>query len=451
MPLRSKVSGSWQKTSLPMTRVSGTWKPAKQVWTKVGGQWKKVFDLETADPFDGSGNLDGQDTPGFAPWKVYNGSWTKSGGNAVAGSLNSVAGIETGISENIELEIDVNASESGAGTAFWIQDQSNWWGAQTFYQTYSFTNSPTTVFYNYSCSTTFYTVTPTTNTPTNPTISGNVTVVSNYSSVGTNFSTGSKTCTASKTVSAYTANSTGCTSSCTVVNAPAFGATCNNPGRVFPVTNCGTSCSNCTLPSPTSSTGPAFIIGNNCPPFSTSPGFICSGTVAVYNSATYSCTTTPGTPGNVTGCTHAVSVFVGPNAANITSFDGRSYNAPCNNAVSYSCTLSPGSITTPGNTITSTSKQTRLIRSISGSVSPVPGTENNIGDGNNIGGMVTRITPTQVRVTAYSGAARSGTTFPTQTYSIGPGTSKGTKHGILVSGVPTSQTYSISRFKATLI
>ena len=446
MPLHSKISGSWQKMSLPMARVSGSWKPAKQVWTKVNGEWKKVFDLEEADPFDGSGDLNGQDTPGFVPWKTYKGSWSKSGGSAVAGSLDSVAGIETGISDNIELEIDMNASQSGAGTAFWIQDQSNWWGAQTFYQTYSFTNSPTTTFYNYSCFVTFYNVTTNNNNPvTTGTLSGNTT----YASVGKNFSTGSRVCRNDGTVSGYTPSSTGCTSSCTVQTGPVAGSTCNNPGRVWPITSCGNACANCTLPSPTSNTQPWPISGNTCPSPGTISGFLCSGTVSSFSSLTYSCTTTPGT---AVGCTHtASSTSSFATVSNSASLDFRSYTPPCNTSISYSCTPSFSSITTPGNTVTSTSKQTRLIRSLNGTVSTVSGTINNIGDGNNIGGLVTRITPTQVRVTAYSGAARTGTTFPSQTYTVPSGTSKGTKHGILVSGVPTSQTYSISRFKATLI
>jgi len=445
MPLRSKVSGSWQKTSLPMTRVSGAWKPAKQVWTKVGGQWKKVFDLETADPFDGSGNLDGQDTPGSAPWKVYNGSWTKSGGNAVAGSLNSVAGIETGISENIELEIDVNASESGAGTAFWIQDQSNWWGAQTFYQTYSFTNSPTTVFYNFSCTPTFYNVTTNSNSPTT---SVSASTSTNYNTRGNNFSTGSRFCSANGVMSSYTASATGCIGTCSTQIAPGSGSACSPRSTVFPVTSCGSSCSNCNpIPSPEFyNFSPTFL--TNCPSpvtqFSSNP---CAGTVASFFSVTYSCTTTPG---SAIGCTHAVATTGNAFLSNSTSQDFRSYTPPCAGSTSFSCVASSSSITTPGNTVTSTAKQTRLIRSIAGSVSPISGTINNIGDGNNIGGILTRITPTQVQVTAYSSAARTGTAFPTQTYSIGPGTSKGTKHGILVSGVPSSQTYSISRFKATL-
>jgi hypothetical protein len=455
MPFHSKISGSWQKVSLPMTRVSGTWKPAKQVWTKVNGEWKKIFDLETEDPFDGSGNLDGQDTPGYAPWKTYKGSWSKSGGSVTAGSLDSVAGIETGVSDNLEIEIDINASQSGAGTAFWIQDQNNWWGAQTFYQQYSFTNAPTTTFYNYSCNATYYNVTTNFNTPTPGNAASyfmNVSESVNYSAVGQNFSYGYRECRDNGTVSGYTAISTGCTGSCSTLSGPSQGSACGPPGGLFYIRNCGSTCANCTVPTPFSTS--FSLTGSNCISGTTNSGSLCSGTVSSSYSSSYSCTFNPGspeTPGTPLGCTHTVSSNAGPFLSNSTGQDFRSFTPPCAGSTVFSCTPSPSSITTPGNTVTSTFKQTRLIRSVGGTVSAVSGTVNNIGDGNNIGGLVTRITPTQVRTTAYSSAARTGTAFPSQTYTIPSGISKGTKHGIMVSGVPNNQTYSISRFKATMI
>jgi hypothetical protein len=105
----------------------------------------------------------------------------------------------------------------------------------------------------------------------------------------------------------------------------------------------------------------------------------------------------------------------------------------------------------PGNTVNSTFRQTKLIRSVGGTVSDVSGTINNIGDANTIGGMTVQLYSNQVIVRPYSAGSKGGTAFPAQTYSIPAGITKGTKHGIVVSGVPTSQGYNISRFKATLI
>lgn len=427
-----------------MTRVGGTWKPAKQMWTKVAGTWKKVFDLEIADPFDGSGSLDGQFTPGSAKWKVYSGSFTKGSGNATAGALNSVAGIETGTSENIELEIDpANANESGTGVAFWIQDQSNWWGAQSFYQAYSFTNAPTSGTNNFVCSSQFFNAAPAKNadtTVTNHNFTQNSTVLSN----GKNYQTGTKRCNTGNW-GTFSETGSGCISSCTEFG-PVSGTSCQPNGSFANVRNCGNACNNCantTFPTNTGS-------GSGCPTSSATSNSVCSSTGLLLTFTSYSCTTNT-VPGTFIGCTHTPASSTGQFATNLTSFDGRGNTEPCLGTTLRTCSPSVQFFTIPGTTVNSTFRQTKLVRSFAGTVSDIPGTVNNIGDANTIGGMAVQLYSNQVIVRSYSGAGKSGTAYPSQTYSIGPGTAKGTKHGIVVSGVPTGQGYNISRFKATLI
>lgn len=139
----AKVGGTWRTVKLPYARVSGQWKPCKQMYAKVGGVWKITFDITAADPFDGTGSLDGQLTPGYAPWEVISGTWTESGGNVSSSDTSDrVAALETGLTD-VEVEIDrTTAATGGDGVAFWIQDQSNWWGVRAYTEEYfvPFTN-----------------------------------------------------------------------------------------------------------------------------------------------------------------------------------------------------------------------------------------------------------------------------------------------------------------------
>ena len=337
MPVKIKNNANWQDLGIPMTRVSGEWKPCKQVWTRVNNEWKKVFDLELADDFNGTGNLDNQFTPGHSKWKVYRGSFTKNGsGNVTAGSLNSVAGIETGTDKNIELQIDPgSASESGTGVAFWIQDQSNWWGAQSFYQAYSFSNSPVTGSNFYSCTFTNYTATKNTNAGTPSGVNFIGTTNSSLTPTGSSFQQGTKTCQGGRWT-AFSLDSSGCTGSCTETGVP-FNTPCSPNGATRFVRNCGpaggcTNCANTTFPTNFSS-GSIF----SCPlPFSNSSS-VCGGTGSLSSTTNYACTPFAGTPGTFANCDHSASPG-GTFATNIFSFDNRGYtDTTCSPASSASC------------------------------------------------------------------------------------------------------------------
>lgn len=438
-------SGNWKKMGVPLTRIGGTWRPAKQMWTKINNEWKKIFDLELNENFDGAGDLDGQSTPGNSIWKTYRGSWSKSGGLVTAGELNSVAGIETGTNQDISLEIDSSStSQAGHGVAFWIQDQSNWWGAQTFYETFTFTNAPNSPFsitYNHSCQYITYT-----STATQQFLGFNVyqVVTQNINPTGVNFSYGVRNCRANGTLSGYTALSTGCTDSCSPQSAPGAGSPCTS--AVY-VTNCGTSCTNCVGGG--TSTGTFF--SSTCPtPTSNTGGNLpnCTTTFSV----NYSCSSVFGP----STCVHNVAFSSSPYATQSDISSSNLPNSPttppCSPATAVSCVSSPSSVFipgTPGTTVTSTRRQTRLIRSQSGSVSTVSSTTSP-DYGGAIGSLEVTLEPSSIKTRAYSGFNKSGTAYPTQTYSIPAGVAKGTKHGIVVSGTPSNQGYSISRFKATL-
>jgi len=438
-------SGEWKRMGVPFTRIGGTWRPCKQMWTKVDNQWKKVFDLELPDTFAGSGNLDGQLLPGNSVWKTYRGTWTKGSNTTTADAINSVAGIETGVSQNIRLEVDPSSSaQAGHGVAFWIQDQSNWWGAQTFYETFTFTNSPTSITYNHFC----------TSSPRQGSVvfvagpvfvQGTLTV--GLIATGTNFSEGTRNCRGDKTYGtvSFANGASGCgPSPCSPAGTGAgFGNPCNAP--LF-VKNCGTTCTNCSAPGPGINFSETLPSGSPCPAPAFGQGFI-SPTCANFFSFSYSCSS-----GGESFCSYA---YVPP-FTNFVTFSDQSFSnpvpttPPCPNNVDIVCSAQQQTVTFPGNTVTNTSRRTRIIRSQLGVVSTVSGTTSP-DTGGLIGSIETTLEPSNVRVRTYSGANRTGTAYPIQTYSIPSGTPKTTKHGIVVSGTPTSQGFAISRFKATLI
>ena len=468
-------SPEWRSLGIPLTRVNSDWRPCKQVWTRVNGTWSKVFDLEVADPFDGTGSLNNAFTPGQVIWKVYGGSFNKSGGLATAGTLSSIAGIETGTDKNIQLEIDSgNASQAGTGVSFWIQDQSNWWGAQIYYQAYSITTPGTTVFYNLRCANYTYTVT---NTPGATTF--DVYNITNFSrtSTGISFQYRSRACQGNGRYASSTAlEYSGCAGvvfSCSEV----AGVPANSPCTAAHWSrNCGGSgsCTTCG-PAPSSVTNyvgrsacpssPATFGSNGCGQgdnaVAAGPGTFPSSTFGDWtgniNSTTnIGCSNPESAPGT---CTHTIQPF-GPyfNTNFNGSFDSKPTSPfPCPSGSGQTCEAFPSSITNQPTTSFSTFRKARIIRSIGGSVSEIAST-NNIPDGTTLGGLMTELTSSQVRVTAYSGAARTGAQ-PTLIYNIPAGVAKSTKHGILVAGMPAGtyggapsfQGYSISRFKATLI
>lgn len=444
-----KDNGNWKKLGIPMTRIGGTWRPCKQVWTKVDGSWKKVFDIELADPFDGSGDLNTQETPGGAPWQVVKGGFTKSAGNAVASSLNSVAGLETGTDAGIEVEVDFASSgNAGTGVAFWIQDQSNWWGAHTFYSAYSFFNAPVQTGYYYLCDDSARNYSANFNPST---ASGKSVWETRYflaNQGGTYRSYIRRFCRAGGTLGPGTNQEAfECVYPCTDTYGGAVGEPCNAPKYSY---NCGNTCSNeaCVAP-PTAWSAWNISANTPCPTGGFSTYRYASGTCVVGFTYTYDCATSF----NTASCTHLSSreaILRTFRTNTDISFDNRNYTPPCAPDSSRGCEASFFPFTIPGNQAFSTLRQTKLIRSQSNLISDVSGTINNVGDGNLIGGMVAQITTNQVRLTAYSGAARNSAAFPTQVYNIPAGTNKGTKHGIIVSGTPNSQGYSISRFKVTM-
>ena len=553
----AKVGGTWRTVKLPYARVAGQWKPCKQMYAKVNGVWKITFDITEADPFDGSGSLSGQLTPGYAPWDVISGTWTESGGS-VAASDNSdrVAALETGL-ENVEVEIDrTTAATGGTGVAFWIQDQSNWWGVRAYTEEYFIPFSFST-YYPRTCVGTYSTRTIATNPGTivlgnqipgnqvpGNTVPGNCTattgcttgccpgtykagtlnpgnpVPGNYVSCfytwfnsvnasNTNRFTSlteRRTCSCSGNsnancsfsglsfVSSNCPSSGACSpspfpnSSCTVNTKGTFnrvqcGAACGNcsPISSFCLPGNGTSTGNTTGPCPFSSTN--FLssgqctctytinvtnVSNNNPPTNNAPSnFAPTNNPPTFNNAPTNNTPTNNTPTNnpptfspaTCNCVDSgfsnfpYLTFVGQ-SDNPISLPACSNTQPCSSnnpsgtLYSRNCTNCPTN--DPSCTVTTFGanaayyKRGQLIRKSSGTLNVIANQD--FGD---VGNIYAYTSGNTIGFRQYSAAGRGGTASNIVTYDAG-NVAKGTRHGIIVTAVPYTQSYSIDRFKVNV-
>lgn len=465
----AKVGGTWRTIRLPYTRISGTWRPCKQVYAKVGGVWKIVFDITQDETFDGSGSLSGALTPGYAPWEVLSGTWTKSGGSVSASDASSrSAALLTG-TENVEVEIDrPTVASGGDGVAFWIQDQSNWWGVRAYTEQYyvPFTNY---TFYPYNCTDT-YTYRAVTLVPGNTNtgnIAGynwtssqpfaNVTANSNrYNSTET-----CRTCSCTGTLNSNCsfgglfAGPTTCpfTGACaTVANYANATCTVNTKGTFCRVSSCGGVCGSCTPTSSYCPTGSSFYGSNvTCPP--TGSGSLSSGQCTCTYPTYYSCTAyfNAGTTNPATcSCSDTFQ-----SSSNYVSFVSTNQAAPtcpstspCGSSFYYtSRTCSPcssGCTFSYSGANVAYYKRGQIIRQNAGSLSVI--TNQDFGD---VGNLYAYTSGNVIGFRQYSAAGKTGTVGNLVTYDAGAVT-KGSKHGIIVTAVPYTQSYSISRFKVTI-
>lgn len=466
----ARVGGVWRTIKLPYARVSGSWRPCKQIYTKVNGQWKIAFDLTAADPFDGSGNLSGSLTPGYVPWEGVNGSFTRSSGNAVADSTSErIAAIETGV-ENIEVEIDrPTAASGGTGVAFWIQDQSNWWGVRAYTEEYfvPFTNF---TYYPFNCYATNWN--RTVNTVPGNAIPGNY--VSCYyvatqsptaAASNTNRFTSIQTC---RTCSCNGNLNNNCSfaglspgpnfcpgsGACSTTSFANSSCTVNTKGTFCRVSSCGSACGSCS-PNTTCVTGGPFI-GNsvNCPSpttFTASSGACTCFYPTNYtnypnfnpspgnNAATCSCSDTQ------TGASNFLAFF-STNAGTPTCVNTQ----PCstyNTTQFFQRTCVPcssGCTTSFSGANAAYYKRAQVVRKVGGTFSVI--SNQDFGD---VGNLYAYTSGNIIGFRQYSGEGRTGNSSNVQTFDAGA-VSKGTKHGILVTAVPYTQSFSISRFKANL-
>lgn len=570
----AKVGGTWRTVKLPYARVSGQWKPCKQMYAKVGGVWKITFDITAADPFDGTGSLDGQLTPGYAPWEVISGTWTESGGNVSSSDTSDrVAALETGLTD-VEVEIDrTTAATGGDGVAFWIQDQSNWWGVRAYTEEYfvPFTNF---TYYPFNCTDSFRTR----NITQNPSVPGTaIPGTNNIASPGNVVTPGN--------VSAFgtCTNTTGCTGTCcftpvpstpvpgsnNIVNSGTF-VSCNYSLSYFSmITNrntflatistrtcscSGNSNSNCSLSfgsggnncingcGPTNYPGPSPFpcnrnpdnrsfatrisgCGSGCGPAcgpicgaSPSPSNVNSifqlfcPNASSYNNFSFNnanCSCAYGVSATKANFTNNPPNYNAPNnnpaSNNAPRFNNPpSFNTPTNNVPNYnppnnntptpaSCTCTDGPITNsnylsfissnvsfpvcannipcsstqPTGTLYSRScvacpvgspscitsfsganaayyKRGQIIRKSGGTLNVI--TNQDFGD---VGNVYAYTSGNTIGFRQYSATGRAGTSSNLVTYDAGP-INKGTKHGIIVTAVPYTQSYSISRFKVNV-
>lgn len=465
---------TWKTASLAYTRVANTWRPCKQVWTKVGDTWKIVYDLTIQDEFNGSAGLL-TNTPGNVPWQMIKGTFNLSGsGSATATTNSAVAAVETGLKSEISVEIDNDSSTnlSGMGTAFWIQDQNNWWGAQIYYEFYS---TPST----YQASNNFYC----TYTPYTGYYAPAYSVYANYwhqrrydinvYSTGQTRYTGTRPCNPGGKYAYYVNNDPAsyvCLTGCTYNPAGSGGNPCTSPNRWYSCGAYGT-CNNCGTGSPYSSD--YNTPGNNsCPSgyawSSTYVGYTCN---IVYGYYDYG---------------YCVTNY-SPVAAACYNNAGTQYYQYQNTDDSYGITAycSPGSAKSCTSAVTyyyvpytayATIRKTRLLRSNAGTVSEISSTPNN-GSAKTIGHVKATMSyanPTQAKVDviSYAGAGGTGEQYATISHTLPAADSAaalGTKHGIFVSSVPTTNTsipaglplfgqpasnttqgYSITRFKVNI-
>ena len=411
----AKIGGSWRTIKLPYARISNNWRPVKQIYTKVNGVWRITFDLNAADPFDIAGNLD--KTPGNVLWEQVSGTWTKSGGNASGSTTSSIAAIETGTNDG-EFEIDTASNSSGGpGVGFWITDQQTWWGVRYYTEQFFFTTPGTPFYYPYNCTYTF---------ATRP--AGNL----NPAIPGTPGSSPTQICNVN-----ISDSRTVLSGSCSVTLCP----TCNNDS--FFSINVGTS------PCPASFTNV----------YGTGGGPTCAcGCIenTFYSPGGFS----PGTPGtSPTPATYncpSITFAFGGNAFTFdtsTNYPLPSCTTTTTNAFfqisSASCTINPfGSGPVAGvNSPTITSsvfRRGQLVRSSSGAFSIVQSQ-----DFGPVGNLYARTYGNSIDFRQYSGTGRTGTSSNIVSYATGGG-SRGTKHGMIVTAVPFSQSYNIGRFKANL-
>lgn len=473
----AKVGGTWRTIRLPYARVSGTWRPCKQMYTKVGGVWKIVFDITAADPFDGSGSLSGALTPGYAPWETISGTWTKSGGQVSASdALDRVAALETG-SQNIEVEIDrATPATGGTGIAFWIQDQSNWWGVRAYTEEYfvPFTNF---TFYPFNCTDSF-------RTRTTNTVPGNanpVNYVSCYyvatqgavfsSTNRVNSDAQTRTCTCSGASNANCQVNFGSTLTCVLSctsnftwSSPSANNPCNRTpdNRSFGTrTVCGPACGNCAPTTSFCAPSQSFI-GNtpNCPSPTTfnvsgsfagsnTPGCTCSYPTNYTNTANFNPPTSNPATCSCSDTQNSTSNYLSFISTSLT-VPTCSNTQPCssNNVTSYTLrTCSPcnsGCTTSFSGANAAYFKRGQIIRKSAGTLNVI--TNQDFGD---VGNVYAYTSGNVINFRQYSSTGRGGTASNLVSYDAGAVT-KGTKHGILVTAVPYTQTFSISRFKANL-
>lgn len=446
-----KINGTWNTLKLPYTRVSGTWRPCKQIYTKVGGVWKIAFDLTEADPFDGTGSLSGALTPGYVPWEVLNGTWTKSGGNVAGSTTNSVAAILTG-TEDVEVEIDTASTTTGGpGVAFWIQDQANWWGVRFYTEEY-FVTTPVNSQYNYFCNGAFVTRNA---SNVNPGTYASCYFVPSSSRSVTN--TGISNTQVCRTCSCPTVNTcsfaglfagpNNCSNACSTTNFTNSSCTNNTKGTFCRVSSCAPGCGSCPVSScPNCPPSPPAGNALNCP----SPTTNFLGSFATCNCfCTTNFTNTLNNNAPTYNCPQTVNQYftVYTNAILNPSPFIPNCTTTANNTSGFYAAYSCIAQVTPFTFYTTTSavyKRGQLVRSNAGSVSII--SNQDFGD---VGNLYARTYGNSIDFRQYSTASRGGNASNVVTYSAGSVT-KGTKHGIIVTAVPFTQTYNIGRFKVTL-
>lgn len=449
-----KVNGTWSTVKLPYTRVSGTWRPCKQIYTKVNGVWKIAFDLTADEPFDGTGSLSVALTPGYVPWEVLSGTWTKSGGTVSADTTNTVAAVTTGTTD-VEVEIDTaSTTDGGPGVAFWIEDQANWWGVRFYTEQYFFT-VPVNGTYNYFCNA--QSITRNASSPNPGTYASCYFVSSTSRSVFNGGISNTQTC---RTCACPTVNTCAfgglfagpntCSTSCTTTNYANSSCTNNTKGTFCRVSSCGatgscgtcpvTSCPVCpTVPSATNANCPAPVTGVSNGGFGVCSCF-CNYSYSNFlnnNATTYNCPQTV----NSTFTSYTYSDVTGkypfiPNCVTTANNTSGSFT-------SYSCIAQ----VTPFTYYTNASaiyKRGQLVRSNAGSVSII--SNQDFGD---VGNLYARTYGNSIDFRQYSTASRGGSASNIVTYSAGT-VNKGTKHGIIITAVPYTQSYNIGRFKVTL-
>ena len=272
-----------------------------------------------------------------ATWENIRGSWAIATNKASTSTAGSSYPISTLTFTQEDVTISVGGVGPGMGTAFWVTDSNNWWGAyidgvQTC-QTCTTPGNPSTYAYNYvsggNCAT--YSTVPG-NCATYSTVPGNCATYSTVPGNCATYSTVPGNCATYSTVPGNCSTySTSCSYPCNATNSTAY--PCNAFNKSYP----------CNAYNPVVPGNCASANASNCNSFNTSNcnsfNAVVPGNCASYNSAT---------PGNCASWSTNCNAFNAPNCAgnsaipgNPTFYNARTYNCPGtgNSAPGSSCGL----------------------------------------------------------------------------------------------------------------
>ena len=450
MPGSIKVNGSQRAVATPYIKVSGNWRQVAAGYIKVNGSWRVWHTAEIVDNFNrvNSSTL-GTASNGVAVWSTLRGSWgivssVASSSTAAADYAIATTPI-TKATQNYQINIDTPTG-AGTGVAFWVTNTNNWWGAVTWQETTSFYTCPNGgTLSGTSCITGSSSYPATANTtstdlgavvytcPSGGTLSGTfcITGSTQYAATATTTTTSTNPTTATTYYKTQTLGPN-CTSSANCPDgAPCINGKCtydigcdvgNNPESSTP-TSCSTQTVYCT-------TGTYNPFTGKCD--STSTTYSCpnggdlEGTQCIVTSG-YEASASCPSGGSPSGgrCISSTTTYSCPNGGTLSG-------TSCVTTTSYPATLSSG-----------VNYQTRIIQSVSGTVS-VRASQTTTGE---VKSLRVSTVGNQISVISYLSAGQTGTNTTLTHTPTSPAITN--LLGIIKSPSSTNQASTVDNFRAS--